>query len=166
MSGRAVETRERAPLVGAGHAPGPRRDAVAQLLRTRRIATQEELLQELRAAGFRITQATLSRDLARLGARRTSDPGGGTRYELSTEERRDGIETLSRLVLSVASNGSLVVVRTLPGGAPAVARAIDLARLREAIGSIAGDDTVFVAPSDVRAVRSLARVVRRLLGST
>ena len=146
------------------HGPGVRRDAVARLIRSRRIGTQDELLRALRACGFQATQATLSRDLARLGARRASEPGGGTRYELSSDERADGLEALRRLVASVACNGSLVVVRTLPGGAPAVARAIDLARLGEALGSIAGDDTVFVAPSDARQVRALVRAVRRLFG--
>ena len=60
-----------------------RRDAVSRIIRTRRIATQEELLEALATAGFRATQATLSRDLARLGARRVSRPEGGTMYELS-----------------------------------------------------------------------------------
>ncbi|HEX7623485.1 MAG TPA: arginine repressor, partial [Anaeromyxobacteraceae bacterium] len=60
-----------------------RREAVARLIAARHIATQEELLAALREDGFEATQATLSRDLARLGARRASAPGGGTRYELA-----------------------------------------------------------------------------------
>jgi transcriptional regulator of arginine metabolism len=164
MSGRATARSGTIEHRLSSRGPGVRRDAVARLIRTRRIATQEELLKALRASGFQATQATLSRDLARLGARRASEPGGGTRYELSSDERRDGLEALRRLVASIACNGSLVVVRTLPGSAPAVARAIDLAGLSEALGSIAGDDTVFVAPADVRSVRALARAVRRLFG--
>jgi transcriptional regulator of arginine metabolism len=139
-----------------------RRQTVARVIRVRHIGTQEELLEALRADGFEATQATLSRDLARLGARRVSDPGGGTRYELSDEERRDGLDAVGRLVASVSCNGSLVVVRTHPGSAPAVARAIDLAELPEALGSIAGDDTVFIAPAREKRAPALADRVRRL----
>ncbi len=142
--------------------PDRRRDAVARLIRSRHIGTQEELLAALRAEGLAATQATLSRDLARLGARRVSAPGGGTRYELPEEERRDGFDAVGRLVASVSCNGSLVVVRTHPGSAPAVARAVDLARLGEILGTIAGDDTVFIAPARERRARALADRVRRL----
>ncbi len=145
--------------------PARRRDAVARLIRTRRIATQEELLTALRAEGHEVTQATLSRDLARLGARRVSDPAGGTRYELSPDDRRDGIEAVGRLVGTVSCNGSLVVVRTHPGSAPAVARAIDLARIADVLGTIAGDDTVFIAPQRERRARVLAERVKRLFAS-
>ncbi len=139
-----------------------RRQAVARLLRARRIATQEELHEALRADGFEATQATLSRDLAQLGARRVLEPNGGTRYELSIEQRRDGLEAVGRLVASVSCNGSLVVIRTHPGSAPAVARAVDLASLPDILGTIAGDDTVFIAPTREKRARSLADQVRRL----
>jgi len=144
--------------------PDRRREAVAQLIRSRRIATQDELLAQLRGEGFEATQATLSRDLARLGARRVSSPDGGTRYELSPEERRDGIRAIGRLVGSVSCNGSLVVIRTHPGSAPAVARAVDLARLGDVLGTIAGDDTVFVAPTRERRARAVADEVKKLFG--
>jgi transcriptional regulator of arginine metabolism len=138
-----------------------RRQAVARLIRERHISTQEELLTALREDGFAATQATLSRDLARLGAHRVSAPEG-TRYELSDEERRDGLDALGRLVASVSCNGSMVVIRTHPGSAPAVARAVDLARLPDLLGTIAGDDTVFIAPVKERRARALADRVRRL----
>ena len=143
-------------------APHRRREAVARLLRARRFATQEDLLAALRAQGVEATQATLSRDLARLGARRASEPGGGTRYELPVEDRRDGLDAVGRLVASVSCNGSLVVVRTHPGSAPAVARAVDLAGLGGVLGTIAGDDTVFIAPAHDHRARALADRVRAL----
>lgn len=151
-------------MTAAERQPHRRREAVARILRQRPIGTQEELLQALRRAGHPSTQATLSRDLARLGARWVAAPGGG-RYELPEEERRDGVPALRGLVSQVAGNGSLVVVRTHPGSAPAVARAIDLARLPEALGTIAGDDTVFVAPTRQRQAAALARAVERLFGA-
>jgi transcriptional regulator of arginine metabolism len=139
-----------------------RRVVVATIIRSRRIGTQDELLAALAGAGFRATQATLSRDLARLGARRVSAPEGGTAYELHPEDRRDGVAQLRGLVSSVVANGSLVVVRTHPGSAPAVARAIDLAGLDDVLGTIAGDDTIFVAPARERRARSLAAALERL----
>jgi transcriptional regulator of arginine metabolism len=142
--------------------PDRRRQAAAELIRSRRIGTQEELLAALRGAGFDATQATLSRDLARLGARRVSAPEGGARYELDDENRRDGLHTVAGLVASVASNGAMVVVRTHPGSAPAVARALDLSGLPEVLGTIAGDDTIFVAPADEGRAKALAELVRRL----
>ena len=135
-----------------------RRDAVARLLRTRRIGTQEDLLAALEEAGFQATQATLSRDLARLGARRVSRPEGAF-YELPDGPDGDGLAALRPLVAGMAANPSLVVIRTFPGSAPAVARAIDLARLPEVLGTIAGDDTIFVAPAGgVRPPRLAARL--------
>ncbi len=117
-----------------------RRQAVLQILQGRAISTQEQLLGALRRGGFRSTQATLSRDLARLGVRRAPRPGGGAVYEIGDGPAPPG-SALSGLVGSVATNGSTVVVRTRPGSAPAVARAIDLAGLAEVLGTIAGDDT-------------------------
>jgi transcriptional regulator of arginine metabolism len=138
---------------------------VARILRDGGAGSQEEILARLTAAGFAATQATLSRDLARLGARRVASRQGGTAYELPEEERRDGVEVLRGLVRTVDCNGSLVVVRTHPGSAPAVARAIDLARLPEALGTIAGDDTIFVAPAHPGRARRLADRIGGLLGT-
>ncbi len=138
-----------------------RRETVARLIRTRRIGTQEELLAALAEAGEHATQATLSRDLARLGARRVSRPEGAV-YELGPES--DPLALLRGQIASVASNASLVVIRTVPGSANAVARAIDVARLPEVLGTIAGDDTIFVAPAGPTRPRRLATRLGEVLG--
>ena len=143
-----------------------RRDAVARIIRTHRIATQDELLAALAAAGFRATQATLSRDLARLGARRVSRPEGGTRYELADGAAEgNGLGALRGLIAEISANASLVVIRTHPGSAPAIARAIDLAEIREVLGTIAGDDTIFVAPAGGLRPRRLATRLADILGT-
>jgi transcriptional regulator of arginine metabolism len=143
-----------------------RRDAVARIIRTRRIATQEELLAALAGAGFRATQATLSRDLARLGARRVSRPEGGTMYELGDAAGAgNGLGALRGLVGEISANASLVVIRTHPGSAPAIARAIDLAEIAEVLGTIAGDDTIFVAPAGGLRPRRLAARLAEILGT-
>lgn len=142
-----------------------RRDAVARIVRNRRIGTQEELLSALAQAGFRATQATLSRDLARLGARRVSRPEGGTVYELDGAAEGNGLGALRGLVQGITANASLVVIRTHPGSAPAIARAIDLGDVPEVLGTIAGDDTIFVAPAGGLRPRRLAVRLAEILGT-
>lgn len=125
-----------------------RHEAIARVIRRRSVHTQEELAGLLAAEGFAVTQATLSRDLAEIGAIRAPRPGGAS-YELldTTPNAQNEARLASRLLRTIRENGSLVVVSTLPGGAPTIARAIDLARMPETLGCIAGDDTIFVAPS-------------------
>ena len=141
-----------------------RRETVARIVRSRAIATQEELLAALDAAGVRVTQATLSRDLARLGARRVSRPEGGTIYELTDGAAAgDGLGALRALVTRISANGSIVVIRTHPGSAPAIARAIDLAQPPEVLGTIAGDDTVLVITRSQRLRESIAERIQALV---
>lgn len=143
-----------------------RREAIRRLIRGRTVATQEDLRSMLADQGFEVTQGTLSRDLARLGARRASGTEGGTVYELPPEGSPAApglLEALDPLVRGVRDNGALVVVHTTPGAAPAVALALDQARLPEVLGTLAGDDTVFVAPMQAASASRLTRVLQGLL---
>jgi len=142
-----------------------RQRAIRDLVETRPIRTQQELAAALRERGFRTTQATISRDVAELGLVKAGR-GGTSAYalparlreaEASGEER---IRTLLRdMPVEIREAGTMLVLRTLPGSAHPLAAALDRARWPEVVGSIAGDDTVFVAFTDRR---SLARVRRRL----
>jgi transcriptional regulator of arginine metabolism len=137
-----------------------RRTHIRQLIASRKIATQEELRSLLADRGYDVTQATLSRDLAQLGARRAAEPGGGTYYELSDGPRpRTVVPLLEELVRTIDDNGTLVVVHTASGAAQVVAGALDRARLPEVLGTIAGDDAIFVAPA--RGV-STTKLIRKL----
>jgi transcriptional regulator of arginine metabolism len=150
-----------------GRNTAERRSAIRRILRGRAVGTQEELARLLGLEGFEVTQATLSRDLTQLRARRASSPEGAA-YELEPTLGLVGDQRLrevSEMVVSIAENGNLVVLLTQPGAASTVARAIDLARLPEILGSLAGDDTIFVAPSRSTSSRALARRFRQLLGS-
>jgi transcriptional regulator of arginine metabolism len=140
-----------------------RRLAMARILTERRIGTQEALLAALRRRGFSATQATLSRDLTRLGARRVSGPEGAW-YEVDGPAVEDRSQALRGLVLGIVVNSSLAVIRTAVGAASAVARAIDDARLGEVLGTIAGDDTIFVAPAAGVTPRRLAARLGEALG--
>jgi transcriptional regulator of arginine metabolism len=144
-----------------------RQEAIRRIIRAHAVSTQEELGQLLAREGFDVTQATLSRDLAQLGAMRVSRPEGGTVYGLdeapppSSEER---LLELGEMILAVDDNEMLVVVRTRPGSAPVVASTIDHARLPESLGTIAGDDTIFVAPARGKSARTLSRKLKTLFG--
>lgn len=140
-----------------------RREVIRRLLRTHVVSTQDELGELLKKEGIEVTQATLSRDLARLQARRVTLPDGGTVYELDGVPAPRGDEVLRAvhgLVTTVDDSDAMVVVRTLPGGAPAVAAAIDSSRPAGVLGTIAGDDTIFLVPQ--KGVKP-ARVKRDLL---
>ncbi len=155
----------RAPPSRSREATARRRALVRHLLATREVATQEELRRLLAAEGVRVNQATLSRDLARLGARHAARPEGGTIYELSEPRAPDPLATLRELgrrVLSIAANPSLVVLAVEPGSAPAIARALDLARLPESLGTIAGDDAVFLALRRPSVARPIVRRLSQL----
>lgn len=135
-----------------------RRAEIRQLITSRAVGTQEELRSMLAKSGHEVTQATLSRDLAQLGARRTAQVGGGTHYELPDMPRAGG-PLLEELVRTIDENGTLVVVHTTSGAAQVVAGALDRARLPEVLGTIAGDDAIFIAPA--RGV-STAKLIRKL----
>jgi transcriptional regulator of arginine metabolism len=144
-----------------------RQRAIRDLLEQRAIRTQQELAAALRERGFRTTQATISRDVAELGLIKVARdrthayalPPRLVDAETSGEDRLRKL--LAGLPAEFREAGLLLVVRTLPGSAHAIAAALDRARWPEVAGSIAGDDTLFVAFPD-RA--SLQRIKRRLIG--
>ena len=148
-------------------APGDtraRRAQITALIRAHRIGTQAELRERLRARGHAVTQATLSRDLARLRARRVTLPGGGTAYELDAAgDDRAREAAVAALVVDVRDGAAMVVIHTRPGGAPAVAAWLDDARVASVLGSIAGDDTIFIVPERRVTAAALALALRRRL---
>ena len=152
---------KRAPL----SAKEMRQNAIKKMLRQKRIATQNELAETLRAEGIEATQATLSRDLAELGVLRVSRPEGAV-YEIDAVSAQASPQTreLGEAVLSIADNESMVVLRTRPGLASAVALAVDNARLPECLGTLAGDDTLFATPSRGISSRRLAQQIKVLFG--
>jgi transcriptional regulator of arginine metabolism len=142
-----------------------RREAVRHILRTTRVGTQEDLRARLLTRGFDVTQATLSRDLSRLRARRVTVPDEGSIYEIDSFAASDGHGELARLrdvVTGIEESVALVVVMTATGAASSVALALDRARLPEALGTIAGDDTIFVAPARASSAAAVAKKLRKI----
>lgn len=138
-----------------------RRKALKALLRRRRPRTQQDLVRALEEKGFAITQSSLSRDLMHLGARKVDGA-----YRLVSGEEEDAevgqayptLGELQPFVRSVRPAGpNLLVIATRPGLAQTVALALDSMSMPEVIGTIAGDDIVFVATPQRRAQRNLER---------
>jgi len=126
---------------------------LSQLLADRRFHSQDELARALSRAGAPVTQATLSRDLRSLGVGKRPDAAGRGAYQLpgpATEmlDRQRQQLDLRAFVNDVRIAQNLVVIRTPPGHANAVGRAVDLAGFAGVVGSVAGDDTVLVVLTD------------------
>ncbi|MBI2763379.1 MAG: arginine repressor [Chloroflexi bacterium] len=143
-----------------------RHRSIRDLVDQRTIRTQQELAAALRERGFRTTQATISRDVAELGLVKVTRAGTPA-YALPprlVEAETSGEDRLRRLLrdlpAEIHESGLILVVRTLPGSAHAIAAALDRARWPEVAGSVAGDDTVFVAVTD----RAALKRVRLRLG--
>ena len=127
------------------------------------IRTQDELAETLRNEGIDVTQATVSRDIKEMLLVKVPTGDGGHRYAFPSENsitisvgRLE--KTFQDSVLSINSSGNIVVLRTLPGTAQAVAYVLDNIRWTEIIGTVAGDDTIFIV---VKPEKDVPKVVER-----
>jgi transcriptional regulator of arginine metabolism len=134
---------------------------ILELISTRSLRTQEELAEALTALGWDVTQSSVSRDIAAL---RLIKVDGAYRRPPSGSARSDPDELrIAEGVLTIDTAGeALVVLHTSPGEANRVAVALDRLAWQEVIGTIAGDDTIFVAVKDLGAQRRILRQIRRL----
>jgi transcriptional regulator of arginine metabolism len=141
--------------------PGRRRAAILRLVTERPVRSQADLQRLLRRRGFAAAQATLSRDVRDLGLARTptgyAAPPAPSPFVPAGRRQEVLDRTLVRDALSVRAAGTLVVIRTPAAGAHPVARALDEAAIPGVAGTIAGDDTIFVATPDAPSARRLAR---------
>jgi transcriptional regulator of arginine metabolism len=141
-----------------------RQRLIADWLRRYRIGSQEELVARLDLAGVAATQATVSRDLDELGAARVRG-AGAMHYRLPSQPEAGNPHRLGQLladwVTDIIAAGNLVVLKTPPGSANLVANALDAAGLEGVAGTIAGDDTIFVALSDGAVPDAIAEGLRR-----
>jgi transcriptional regulator of arginine metabolism len=129
-----------------------RQGAILRLVEDRKLGTQAELAEALRAEGYDAVQTTVSRDIAQLGLVKVRDDRGQLIYALpgaADIDRLDELTTaLRRFVVSLMPTGTLLVIHTRPGHAHALALALDAAMLADVAGTVAGDDTIFVAPRE------------------
>ena len=144
-------------------AKGKRQNMIKEVLRERMIASYGQLARALAGMGVRATQATLSRDFAELGVVRTVTPDG-PRYLIGEDEAGRHIDRLLGFeILSVRASESLVVIHTLAGRAPGVARYVEQLNRKEIIATIGGYCTVLVIPDSIKHVAAVAGIVRQLM---
>ena len=123
-----------------------RQRKIADLIKRYDIQTQEEMILRLEESGYPVTQATVSRDIREMGLVKGLSTGGIYRYTLpenkETGSRFSSVVTES--ITAVDYAGNIVVIKTYPGHAGAVATCIDSFNMPEIVGTIAGDDAIFL----------------------
>ncbi len=143
-----------------------RQSRLLQLIRSKEISTQEDLVAGLTDAGLDVTQATVSRDIKELGIIKVTVGNGLQKYvpmERSGEVASGRLmKVFSEAVVQVDNAMNLVIIKSLPGMAQACASALDSMRLSEVAGSIAGDDTVFVATRSADQAEALSRSLNQI----
>ena len=150
---------------------GERQRLLAGIVARKRVGTQLELAEALAAAGCRVTQATISRDINELGLEKAHDALGRPRYELPADSGRRRSDPHEALVAVLTQFGrrttvaqNLVVVHSELGSAPAVARAIDRTSHPRVVGTLAGDDTCLVITRDEKDARTVAAELADAIG--
>ena len=146
-----------------------RQAKIMEIITTRNVETQEQLLALLQEEGFRGTQATISRDIKELRIVKELTSLGTYRYSASTNEVGNSfssrLNTIFReCVTSFDYAQNIIIIRTLPGLASAAASAIDSMSMNLVVGSLAGDDTVMVVMRDSNAAAAFCGEIRNLIG--
>jgi transcriptional regulator of arginine metabolism len=145
-----------------------RQAAILDLVDREPLHSQEQLRRRLRRAGFQATQATLSRDISELGLVKRAADGAYARPGADAEAPATALTALERsaadFLRTVTRVQQLVVVRTGGGQAQPLAAAIDRAQLSDAIGTIAGDDTILVIARDARGAAALVKRLQAYAG--
>ncbi len=143
---------------------------IRQIITQQSIETQTDLVAALRRGGIRVTQATVSRDMKRLGLVKIPSSNGRYRYALpgaspspapKAAEHLRGV--FAEFVTGIEAALDLILVKTDPGGAQPVAQAIDDMRWPEVAGTVAGEDTILLVPRSRRAVGPVRQRLQRLV---
>ena len=145
-----------------------RQAKILEIISNKSIETQEQLLSELQAEGFRGTQATISRDIKELRIVKELTSVGTYRYTISASDLGSTfsarLNTIFReCVISFDYAQNIIVVRTLPGLASAAGSAIDAMNMNTIVGTLAGDDTVMIVMRDTNAAATLCGEIKSLL---
>jgi transcriptional regulator of arginine metabolism len=142
---------------------GARHYAIREILGRATITNQEDLRLLLRRRGFRVTQATLSRDMKELGVARVVS-GGKTVYAIQpTGGSRLLRPIVGAEVLSIEANECVIVVRTVPGAAGTVGEYIDVQNDGAILGTVAGDNTLMVIPRSTRNIKQVLGTLKHTL---
>ncbi len=141
-----------------------RQEKILSLIAEREIETQEQLLEALRSCGIQATQATISRDIKQLRIVKELGPSGAYRYHVAGPAEHMLSSRLNNIykqcVTSAESAQNMIVIKTMPGLAPAACSALDKMQLPQMIGTLAGDDTCFVVMKDSASAAALCAEIK------
>ena len=144
-----------------------RHEAIIDLVNNQDINTQEELMENLQKQGFKVTQATVSRDIKELRIFKALGKDGKYRYSTGGRNALDktsGFESLfASSVEEVDSAENIVVIKTMTGMAQAVCMSLDNIEFENIVGTIAGDDTIFVLCRNLKATEEMLNKFRKLI---
>ena len=144
-----------------------RQSKIINIITSRDIETQDELVQELNYAGYNVTQATISRDIKELGLIKTLTSSG--RYKYVTKQKADGslsvklLNILRETVISVVTANNLTVIKTIVNAGSTVSTAIEQLNLAEVVGVVSDRGTVLVVCGDNREAEAFAQEIHKLL---
>lgn len=138
-----------------------RHNVIMSIIGAKKIRTHEQLISELSALGYNVTQATISRDIKVLGLSKFSD-AEGSYYGAGND--KTGIFPYTDYVLSVDFGCNMIVINTKPGTASAVASTVDSMLKNDILGSIAGDDTIFIATKSEDAAKKICNNLKSFFG--
>ena len=148
-----------------------RLDSIKIIISTKEVGSQEELLRELEAEGYKLTQATLSRDLKQLKVAKAASTSGkyiyvlpnNTLYKRVSEPHPIPTMPISNGFISLRFSGNIAIIRTRPGYASSIAYDIDNGNISEIIGTIAGDDTIMMVLDEGVTRTEVVRALRRVI---
>ena len=142
---------------------------IREIIEKQVVETQEELATALKKQGFDVTQATVSRDIKELMLIKVPTDNNKYRYAFSADQ--GPLISQSRIarifqetVLRIDASANIIVIRTMVGGAQPIAHAIDVSKWPQILGTVAGDDTIFVVVAPPEAVNEVIKKKKKLMG--
>lgn len=144
-----------------------RHSKIIEIIENQDIETQDDLASHLRSAGYKVTQATVSRDIKEMRLIKVLTKDG--KYKYASIKEKEGavndrfLKIFKNSVVSVDSAGHMIVIKTLVGSASAAAVAIDAFNLSDIVGTIAGDDTIFMVIKNEEKVKAILEHFNQLL---
>ncbi len=147
-----------------------RKQAILDLINKEVVTTQAEISTALARQGFKVTQATVSRDIKELGLVKVPMEGNSYRYAMAENSGKalpkDRLHRLLRdNVLKIEGIENLILIKTMPGGAQALASALDSAMIQNVAGTIAGDDTILIIVREKQQVEELVDSFNEIIGA-
>ena len=145
-----------------------RHTCILEIIEDHVIETQDDLIEKLKESGYLVTQATVSRDIKQLGLIKTATKDGGYKYTVARSENSSNENKLKNIMRETVVNAqdaqNIIVVKTFPGMANAAAAALDALVGEAVIGSIAGDDTIFIVVRNAEDAAEFTDFIKEIIG--